>query len=96
MNRTREREIEATKKKSTKHQQHAQISPGEYGVELLQKTKLNMLKFVTLVNRRWRALKDLLARKPLGGNLTLMTDIQASGMRVFNTDGRYLSFAAGF
>ncbi|KAF1781283.1 hypothetical protein GQ600_2732 [Phytophthora cactorum] len=101
----------ATKKKSTKHQQHAQISPGievdrtiagassasahakkvryagEYGVELLQKTKLNMLKFVTLVNRRWRALKDLLARKPLGGNLTLMTDIQASGMRLdFNRE----------
>ncbi|KAG2902299.1 hypothetical protein PC129_g14529 [Phytophthora cactorum] len=67
---------EATKKKSTKHQQHAQISPGEYGVELLQKTKLNMLKFVTLVNRRWRALKDLLARKPLDGRVLFVLKIR--------------------
>lgn len=31
---------------------------GEFGVQLLKEVKLNMLDFVTVVNRRWRSIKD--------------------------------------
>ncbi|ETP02678.1 hypothetical protein F441_20270 [Phytophthora nicotianae CJ01A1] len=61
---------------------------GEFGVDLLLDAKLRMLDFVTMVNRRWRALKDLEVLEPLNGNLTTKTQIeeaQASVMESIKT-----------
>ncbi|KUF78317.1 hypothetical protein AM587_10003849 [Phytophthora nicotianae] len=61
---------------------------GEFGVDLLLYAKLRMLDFVTMVNRRWRALKDLEVLEPLNGNLTTKTQIeeaQASVMESIKT-----------